>query len=790
MKKTLLLLLFLLHFSLIAQNKTEKVHRAKIIYNSIENLRKLEQFGLAMDHGIHKKGYWLTSDFSDSEIAIARNLGLQVDVEINDVQQFYLDQNKNPQLTTSPENVNCAGISTNYSTPTNFNLGSMGGFLTYVQMLQELDDMRTLYPNLISAKSSVSTVLTSEGRAIQWVKITKNPELINARPQALYTGVHHAREAISAIQTIYYMWYLLENYETNAEIKNIVDNTEMYFIPILNADGYIFNETTNPNGGGNWRKNRRNNDDGTIGVDNNRNYDYWINGNANQSIWNTTGVGPSSSLTYAGPSALSEAENQNIKSFVESHNFTIALNAHSFSNLLLYPYGYDLNAPTPDELIFNKISAFMVKESGFVNEISSSLYAASGDSDDWMYGQTFNHSKIYAFTPEIGSSFWPASTQIIPLCNQMIFTNLNAAKMLLNLGVVVDKSPEFIGINATFPAKFELTHYGLLTNGNYTVSVNPISTNITSVGAPFTSNSMTTIESITNSIPIGLASGTTSGDLIIYEFLINNGQTVEKVKVVKKFGQFQTVLTNDCSSVAPNWTSSVSAWVTTSESFVSPSNSITDSPNALYLANQTKTITLNNPIALTGIPDAKITFAAKWDIENNFDYVQFQVSTDNGLTWISQCGKYTNTGSASQTPGPLFDGVQTTWVYEEINLSDYIGQTIKVRFRFKSDGFSHFDGFYFDDFKVNVLQNNTLKTNDSLVSQFGIYPNPTSSFLNINTTKSEYIISIYNLQGQLILKKDNNSGFQKIDTENLSSGMYLIELKSVDCIETKKINKN
>lgn len=785
--KRILLLLLITFISIFAtaQPLEEKVHRAKIIYKTKENLVKLEELGLGMDHGIHKKGYWLTSDFSDSEIAIARNLGLQVEIEIGDVTKFYVDQNKNTQQ-SSPDNVSCGVATTTYTTPANFNLGTMGGYLTYSQMLQELDDMRTLYPNLISARADVSSVLTTEGRAIQWAKITKNPQLINARPQALYTAIHHAREPISMMQTIFYMWYLLENYETNNAVKNIVDNTEMYFIPVLNADGYVHNGTTNPNGGGNWRKNRRINGDGTFGVDNNRNYDYWINGSAAQSIWNTTGVGGSATETYPGTAPFSEAENQNIKSFVESHNFTVALNAHTFSNLLLYPYGYELNVPSPDEALFNKISKFLVKESGYTNEIASSLYAASGDSDDWMYGQTFNHSKIYAFTPEIGSSFWPASSQIIPLCNQMMFTNLNSVKMLLNHGIAVDKLPEFIGINAVFPALFDLTHYGLLTTGNYTVSVNPITANITTVGAPFTSNGMATIATVAGSIDIGLASGTTSGDSIVYELLVNNGQTIEKTLVTKKFGEFQTILTNDCSTVVPNWTSSALPWSTTTEAFVSPSTSITDSPNAVYLPNQTKTIVFNNPIDLTSVQGAKISFEAKWELEDNFDYVVFQVSTNNGTTWTTQCGKYTNKGSGFQGSFPVYDGTQSSWVTEEINLSEYVGQTIKVRFQLKSDGLVHQDGFYFDDFKINILQNNILQTNAKSVSQFSIYPNPTIEFLNINTSKTNYTIVLYNLQGQLIFSQNNKSGFQEINTEKLAKGMYMIELKSTDFTEVKK----
>ncbi len=788
--KKILVLALLMSITVFGQN--EKYHRAKIIYKTSENFKKLEQLGLAMDHGIHKKGYWLTSDFSDSEIAIARNRGLQVEIEINDVQQFYVDQNKISENRT-PENVNCQSSTAVYPTPLNFNLGTMGGYLTYPQMLQELDDMRSLYPNLITAKANVGTFLTSENRALQFVKISQNPEIASSKPQVLYTAIHHAREPISMMQTIFYMWYLLENYATNPEVKNIVDNTEMYFIPVINPDGYIHNQTIAPNGGGMWRKNRRNFGDGTFGVDNNRNYDYWINGNSNQSIWNTLGVSPTTTgETYPGTAAFSEPENQAIKFFVETHNFKIALNAHTFSNLLLYPYGYDLNVPSPDDALFNKISQLLVKESGYTNQIAADLYAASGDSDDFMYGQTFNHSKIFAFTPEIGSSFWPAIAQIIPLCNQMMFTNLTSAKLVLNYANIKDTTSDYIGVSAVFPATFDLTHFGLITTGNYTVSISPVSANITSVGPPVQFTNLALEDEVSAGIDISLALGTATGDDIIYEIVVFNGVFEERKLIYKKYGQFVSVLNNACSAVAPAYTTTTSAWSITTESFVSPSSSITDSPNTNYLANQTKNITLNAPIVLTaGIPGAKISFSAKWELENNFDYVQFQVSTDNGVTWISQCGKYTNQGSTAtgQPAGPLFDGVQTDWVQEEIDLSDYLGQTIKVRFRFKSDGFENLDGFYFDDLNVKILQNNNLKTVNSSVSKFSIYPVPSSDFLNINTSENNYSVSIFNLQGQLILQKENNNGFHKVDLVNLSSGMYLLELKSENFIESKKFSK-
>ena len=153
-----------------------------------------------------------------------------------------------------------------------------------------------------------------------------------------------------------------------------------------------------PNGGGLWRKNTFNGH----GVDNNRNYNY-IDENGNE-IWDTTGTSNNpNGQTYPGEYPFSEAENRAIKYLVESNDFKIALNNHTYGNLLLYPFGYEYDTYTEDNSIFEFISNSLVLENGYDNIISSELYPASGDSDDFMYGmlETENgeiRNKIFAMT--------------------------------------------------------------------------------------------------------------------------------------------------------------------------------------------------------------------------------------------------------------------------------------------------------------------------------------------------------------------------------------------------------
>ena len=182
---------------------------------------------------------------------------------------------------------------------------------------------------------------------------------------------------MSLMETIFYMWYLLENYGTNDEVTYLVNNTQMFFVPCINPDGYVYNETTNPNGGGMWRKNRRNNGGGVYGVDLNRNYSYG---------WGTTGTSATpSNDTYRGPSAFSEPETQAMRWLVQNNDFEMAFNAHTYAEDILFPIGTTTAEFAPHHNYLQDYTNHMVELNGYTAMKSSGLYPASGDSDDYMY---------------------------------------------------------------------------------------------------------------------------------------------------------------------------------------------------------------------------------------------------------------------------------------------------------------------------------------------------------------------------------------------------------------------
>jgi carboxypeptidase T len=747
--KKLLLILFCLPILLYSQET--KYSKARIYYNNQEEYNKLIKHEVTLDHVKHKKNVFIEGDFSSQDINIAKGLGCKIEILIDDIQQHYIKRNQSGVKSIKAQNNLCSNNSnSSYTTPTNYNHGSMGGFLTYNQVMSEIDSMVLLYPNLISVRSPISTFTTFEGRNLYWVKISDNPNIDENEPEILYDAVHHAREPMSVHQLIFYMWYLLENYTSNTEVQTIINNTELYFVPFVNPDGFIYNETTYPNGGGMWRKNRRDHFNGDYGVDNNRNYDY-IDG-TNGSVWGTNGISfNTNSQVHCGLNAFSEPENQAMKWFVEQHEFKIALNNHSYSHLLLYPFGFDVNQYAPDHNTYFAISDLMTSSNNMDSQLAWELYPASGNSDDFMYGDTLGHGKIFSFTPEIGTGlqgFWPISSDIDPLCKSMMPLNLTAAHLVGNYAKTTDKH-SFSVVNVNGFIVYDITRYGLQSPANFTVSILPISNNIQNIGSPNQHNNMTMLQSDLDSISYSLSTNISSGDLIKYVIVLNNGLYSFNDTITKVYGAPQLLYSNNGTSIS-GWNNQFS-WGTTSSTFQSSPSSITDSPLGNYSNNTNNRISLSSSVSLSSALAASVSFWAKWEIEDNWDYVQFEVSTDNGNTWIPQCGIYTEEGAVDQDLGqPVYDGVQSDWVMETIDLNDYLNQDILLRFKIITDGGNTFDGFYFDDFEINAIYN--MGCTDPLACNYNSSATVNDSSCNYNTVVYDTISAnnSYNWQGMTL----------------------------------------
>jgi len=189
-------------------------------------------------------------------------------------------------------------------------------YKSYEESCAFLEECVKKYPDLITVEN-IGT--TWENRPILLATISINVTYAHLKPALLYTGTIHAREWIGNELGIEFINYLLSNYQNNPEIVETLTHNTLYLVPSLNPDGFEYSRKHFSF----WRKNRRNNGDGTYGVDLNRNFSIGYRKSTQ-----------TSSNVYSGPHPFSEPETQAIKNFVDTHeNITIALDYHSQGNV-------------------------------------------------------------------------------------------------------------------------------------------------------------------------------------------------------------------------------------------------------------------------------------------------------------------------------------------------------------------------------------------------------------------------------------------------------------------------
>jgi carboxypeptidase T len=790
MKHFFLLFSFLL-LSFSASAQQPEWSRVRI-YTGANGLVQLAQAGICVDHGEIKQGYSFTTDLSAAELAKVQQMGLSYEILIADVQQHYISQNDPQRLAAtavSPQLANCTA-QLSFPTPANFALGSMGGFFTYSEILWHLDNMATLYPNLVKARAAIdSSLTTAEGRYVYWLKLSDNPNTDEPEPEMLYTAAHHAREPAGVSQLILYMYYLLENYNSNPEIQYLLNNTELYFVPCVNPDGYIYNETNNPQGGGMWRKNRFDNGDGTYGIDLNRNYGY---------NWGYDNIGSSnisSDDTYRGTSGFSEAETQLVKQLCDVHQFRIALNYHTFSNLLICPWGYQAQTFTPDSALFVTWGSLLTADNNYAFGTANQTvgYTANGNSDDWMYGEQSSKPKVMAMTPEAGDQadgFWPAQNRIIDICKLNIPMDLYAARLLLAYGIAYDRGDRYLRQTAGY-LHYDFQRLGLDTTPVYTVSITPLSPWMIAAGPARTYNGISLLQTVQDSISYTLNAATPQGTAISYILSINNGVFTWSDTITKIYGATTVLLANSGSSIT-GWIQS-GGWNTTTSQFWSAPSCITDSPNGNYPAAANSRLTTANALNLTTALSANLTFYTRFETEPGYDYAQAQVSTDGGASWTALCGRYTTNNNNIDNGNAAWTGFQSGWVKEQMPLDDYLGQSILLRFRLRSDFGVEYDGFFFDDLLVEIIDTSSTGITENTASTISQnMPNPADNYtyINIGNLNDNGTLELFNSMGQVVMSVPVTSGEPslRVNTEELVQGVYFYRLRVNGAVsETKRM---
>src|SRR3954454_2721247 len=240
---------------------------------------------------------------------------------------------------------------------------------------------------------------TYQGRELIAVKLTQSAQDVpdGSRPAVLYSSNQHAREWISLEVNRRLLHWFIDRWRANdKDVKNILKNTELWFVISANPDGYQYTFDHERL----WRKNLRdNNGDGQItpgdGVDPNRNFnEHWS--------WDNEGSSPDQAdETYRGPSAASEPETQAMQGLIKKIKPKFQSNLHSYGPWLLAPQGWQTGTLDADNPLYVAMSGTDAKPAiaGFnPGQSADTLYVTNGETTD--YADTT--AGTVAITPELG----------------------------------------------------------------------------------------------------------------------------------------------------------------------------------------------------------------------------------------------------------------------------------------------------------------------------------------------------------------------------------------------------
>ncbi len=323
-----------------------------------------------------------------------------------------------------------------------------GDFHNLNELNSEMSTLAQTYSHIATLSSIGKSI---EGRDLWMMRISGPQTTGGEKPGIIFLGTHHAREHLSTEVPFFLIKHLLENYGKDEKITRFINEREIWIIPLVNPDGTDYDITDKPYKW--WRKNRQGKGANEVyGVDLNRNYGY---------KWGGAGAGTDpSSETYRGPSAFSEPETQAVKTFIESHpNITTLLSYHTFSELILYPWGYTYDSIEDQRAlkVHEAMAQSMGRMTGYRPQQSSDLYITSGDTTDWSFGE----HKIFSFTFELypasvwDGGFYPPASVI----QNVVKNNIPPALYLIDYAdnpyrVITTVQPrDFLTVSDVWPPK-------------------------------------------------------------------------------------------------------------------------------------------------------------------------------------------------------------------------------------------------------------------------------------------------------------------------------------------------
>ncbi|XP_038562516.1 carboxypeptidase A1-like [Micropterus salmoides] len=299
-------------------------------------------------------------------------------------------------------------LATRVAEPRNTDSFDFSRYHTISEIYSFQDMLVAENPNLVS---KIVIGQSYEGRPLNVLKFSTGG---TNRPAIwLDTGIH-SREWVTQASGTWFAKKIVTDYGRDPALTAILNKMDIFLEIVTNPDGFSYTHTTNRM----WRKTRKpNSGSSCVGVDPNRNWDAGFGG-----------AGASSnpcSETYRGPRANSESEVKSIVDFVKSHNNIKAfVSIHSYSQMLLYPYGYT-RTPAKDEVELNKLAkkaitdlASLYGTSYRYGSIINTIYQASGGTIDWTYNQGIKYSYTFELRDTGRYGFILPANQIIPTAQE------------------------------------------------------------------------------------------------------------------------------------------------------------------------------------------------------------------------------------------------------------------------------------------------------------------------------------------------------------------------------------
>lgn len=263
---------------------------------------------------------------------------------------------------------------------------SRQGYHDYYQTESYLDSLHILYPNLTKKKVIGYSV---QGKNLSAFLVSDYPDSDEAEPEIKFGATIHGDEPVGTENSLKLISYLLDNYGTDDSITWLVDNTEIWFIPIANPDGRQAGTRYNAHG-----------------VDLNRNYPV-----------------PDGSIGEDGTYSW-EPETEAMIDFCCDHNFVISTMYHGGSLVVNYVWDYS-PMPAPDSGLIQLIALDYTWLNGRMwNNHHGYFYHGTvdgwywypvhGSIQDWAYDSTL----CIDFTIELDSDKWPPANRLPELWDE------------------------------------------------------------------------------------------------------------------------------------------------------------------------------------------------------------------------------------------------------------------------------------------------------------------------------------------------------------------------------------